>query len=747
MSDASQHRESVEAAAHSRAATGAEAAGVAGVDPVATGAEVPSNVVPGNAMPSDAVPALPAGEFAWHRLIGVDELDVGRVTTVTVERESLCVTRTEAGFGCLANACPHQGGPLGEGSIEGGWLRCPWHGYDYSPHDGKPPPPFDDAPAAYRTEIGPDGVYVALPAAVERVRTVSDQLVETMTAWGVAWVFGMVGHSNLGFADALREAEADDSLRFIGVRHEGAASFAATAYGKLTGGLAACFAIAGPGSTNLLTGLYDAKMDRAPVLALCGQVPSSVRGRGAFQDTDLSAAFADVARYSATVQAGSDAAELMNVACKTALVERDVAHLVLPDEVQVLPAPLTLAGDGPRSDRFAAGSPTGRIADRGIAPAAGVLEAAVEVLDGSARPMVVVGHGARHAMDDIVALAEAIDAPVATTFKGKGLIADRHPLACGVLGRSGTPIASWFMNEADALVTFGVSFANHTGIASYKPIIQVDFDPMALGRFHAVTVPMLADAGVAARLLATASSSSASRHFDPDDGRLESHSDSRRRRRTGRTAAEVAQRWDIWRAEKERRQADDRGSGVNSAIVFEALSRLVPADAIMTVDVGNHAYSFGRYFEPCGQTVLMSGYLGSIGFAFPAAMGCWAATQHGSGAQVSPRSGRAVVSVSGDGGFGQYAMELTTAVKYGMDITHVLLNNAELGKISKEQRAAELDVWQTALHNPSFASFAELCGAMGRRVTSADELDTALSDALAHPGPALVEVLTDPLLV
>ncbi|MDE0676946.1 MAG: thiamine pyrophosphate-binding protein [Acidimicrobiaceae bacterium] len=671
--------------------------------------------------PSAAVPALPASEFAWHRLIGVDELDVGRVTTVAVERESLCVTRTESGFGCLANACPHQGGPLGEGSIEGGWLRCPWHGYDYSPRNGTPPPPFDDAPAAYRTEVRSDGVYVALPIAPSRSRTVSDQLVETMTAWGVAWVFGMVGHSNLGFADALREAEADGSLRFIGVRHEGAASFAATAYGKLTGGLAACFAIAGPGSTNLLTGLYDAKMDRAPVLALSGQVPSSVRGRGAFQDTDLSAAFADVSRYSATVQAGSDAAELMNLACKTALVERDVAHLVLPDEVQVLPA---AAPERP------AGSPQGRTGDRGVSPAADALDAAADVLSGSKRPMIVVGHGARSGIDDIVALAEAIDAPVATTFKGKGLIADQHPLACGVLGRSGTPIASWFMNEADALVTFGVSFANHTGIASYKPIVQVDFDPMALGRFHAVTVPMLADVGVAARALVGAL---ASRAGSPS------------------AAAEVAARWDIWRAEKQRRQVDDRSSGVNSAVVFEALSRLVPADAVMTVDVGNHAYSFGRYFEPCGQTVLMSGYLGSIGFAFPAAMGCWVATQRApvsaEGADGSLWAGRPVVSVSGDGGFGQYAMELTTAVKYGMGITHVLLNNGELGKISKEQRAAEFDVWQTSLHNPSFAEFAELCGAMGRQVTAADELDTALREALAHPGPALVEVLTDPLLV
>ena len=269
--------------------------------------------------PSAEEPALPDGEYAWHRLLGTDDLPEGRVTTVTVGRRSLCVTRTDAGWGCLGNACPHQGGPLGEGSIEGRWLRCPWHGYDYSPRNGRPPPPFDDAPSAYRTEVRDDGVYAALPPEPERERTVSDLLVDTMLAWGVTHVFGMVGHSNLGFADAMRVAEARGALTYVGIRHEGAASFAATAFGKLTGNLAACFAIAGPGSTNLLTGLYDAKMDRAPVLAISGQVPSKVRGRGAFQDTDLRGAFSDVARSTQTVQAGSAHAELMNLACKTSI--------------------------------------------------------------------------------------------------------------------------------------------------------------------------------------------------------------------------------------------------------------------------------------------------------------------------------------------------------------------------------------------------------------------------------------------
>src|SRR4029077_8948183 len=211
-------------------------------------------------------------------------------------------------------------------------------------------------------------------------RTVSDVMVETMVAWGVTHVFGMVGHSNLGFADAMRRQEEAGDLTFIGIRHEGAAAFAASAYGKLTGRPAACFGIAGPGSTNLLTGLYDAKVDRAPVLAISGQVPSKELGRGSFQDLDLTAAFADVAGYSETVLPASDHAELMTLALKHAVIERDVAHLVIPDEVQVQPAPET-----------AASGPSGRVPDRAIAPPAAALEAAEALLASARRPVVVVG--------------------------------------------------------------------------------------------------------------------------------------------------------------------------------------------------------------------------------------------------------------------------------------------------------------------------------------------------------------------
>ncbi len=352
-----------------------------------------------------------------------------------------------------------------------------------------------------------------------------------------------------------------------------------------------------------------------------------------------------------------------------------------------------------------------------VDPDEGVLKQFVAKVEAAKRPIIIVGYGALDGMEEVIALAERLNAPVLTTFKAKGQIPDHHPLATGVLGRSGTPVASWFMNECDLIVAFGSSFSDHTGIARKKPIIQVDFDRMALGKFHTVDLPVWGDIGRTARLV-RAALSEGDRPIDQRD--------------------ELAERWTIWRAEKESRLDDDLGKGVNSSVIFHSLSNLVPSDAIIAVDVGNNTYSFGRYFESKGQRVLMSGYLGSIGFAFAAAMGAWAATQ-----DLDRYKGRKVVSISGDGGFGQYLAEFTTAVKYHMDITHVLLNNSELGKISKEQRAGEWPVWETDLHNPNFSSFAKLCGGQGFRVTKADQFDAAFEQALSHRGPALVEIVTD----
>src|SRR6266700_5855293 len=186
----------------------------------------------------------------WHRVADTDVPGEGRVNSVEVDGRTVALARCGERLGALDNHCPHQGGPLGEGSIEKGLLRCPWHGYDYDPISGHPPSGFSDSVPSFPVEERPDGVYVELPDLPGPARTVGDVLVETLVAFGITHVFGMVGHSNLGFADALRKAEERSEITYIGIRHEGAAAFAASAYGKLTGRPAMCFAIAGPGSTN-----------------------------------------------------------------------------------------------------------------------------------------------------------------------------------------------------------------------------------------------------------------------------------------------------------------------------------------------------------------------------------------------------------------------------------------------------------------------------------------------------------------
>ncbi len=643
-------------------------------------------------------------DAVWYK-VDDDPPDPGEVTLAIVAGRAVCLTRIGGRLGALDNRCPHQGGPLGEGTIEDGWLICPWHGYEYDPITGEPPDEgYDDAATPYRIEERSDGVYVELPTTVEEP-SLMDQMVDVMTEWGVDTVFGMVGHSNLGLADAFRKAEEDRRLTYIAIRHEGAAAFAASAYGKLTGRPAVCFSIAGPGATNLLTGLWDANVDRSPTLAFTGQVNTQVLGSGAFQEIPTAQAFAAVADWSQTVLAPANATELMALAIKHAIVHRSVTHLIFPDEVQELPG---LDDPPPRPK-------AGRVASSRIEPPREELERAVELLRGAERPAIIAGNGARPYRESVIALAEHLDAPLITTFKAKGLVGDDHPLATGTLGRSGTRVAAAAMGRSDALLVLGASFAHHTGISEKKKTIQVDFDRAALGRFHPV------DVGIWGDLDKTVAA------FMEMLPAVE---------RPG-VRATIARRWDLWRNEKDRR-ADlvDAEGRMHPARLFTVLDDLVPDDAVIAVDVGNNTYAFGHYFECRGQQdILMSGYLGSIGFALPAALGAWAAAG----------SHRKIVSISGDGGLGQYLAEFTTAVKYGMPITHIVLNNNELAKISREQVAALRPVWQTRLVNPDFAAYAELCGGRGFRVEAGDDLGTVIGDALAvTDGPSLVEVMTSP---
>lgn len=646
----------------------------------------------------------------WHKVADTDILEDGHVTAVQAGKIPICLTRFEGDYHAISNHCPHQGGPLGEGLIDDrGWVICPWHGYEYSPVDGKAPEGFDDHAESFPLEVRDDGIYVATePETVDD--TISKQMMEVAADWGLEVIFGMVGHSNLAVADAIRVQAEQGKMRYFGVRHEGAASFAASGYAKITGKPAACLGIAGPGSTNMLTGLWDAKVDRVPIIALSGQVQTQVLGPGAFQEVDLASAFSSVAEWSQTVLNNKNASDLMALAIKHATVNRDVAHLIFPDEVAFS------EGLQPRPET----PKHGRISTTEIAPPPEQIDEALELIKESRITAIVVGKGAKPFCKEIMELAELIEAPILTTFKAKGLIPDTHPLACGVLGRSGTPVASFMMNRADTILVFGASFSNHTGIASYKKLIQVDFDRMMLGKFHPVDVPIWGDIGRTVAIL------------------------KERLAGTQGTYArdyilhEVAGRWKLWRNEKNDRAAAGDENGLSSAYLFRELSEVIPEDAAIAVDVGNNTYSFGRYFESkSGQELIMSGYLGSIGFSFPAAMGAWAAVG----------DTRQVWAVAGDGGFGQYAMEFTTAVKYNMPIKLVLLNNSEIGKISKEQRGAQVDVWATELVNPNFSEFAKLCGGWGKHVSKEVDLRDALDELAQTEQPAILEIMTDVLKI
>lgn len=646
-------------------------------------------------------------KIIWYKVLeNKNELSEGRVMTVSAGHTDVCLTHFKGKFNAITNSCPHQGGPLGEGSIENGLLRCPWHGWDFSPCGGDSDG-YDDGLKSYELKIEDDAIYVGLEEEIPHEATISDVMVETMVNWGVNRVFGMVGHSNLGLADALKRQEDKGKLKFIGIRHEGAASFAASAYGKLTGKPAACFAIAGPGSTNMFTGLWDAKVDRAPILALTGQVATQVVGTGNFQEVDLVKAFNTVAEFNHRVEHKSRHSELMSLAIKHAILKRDVSHLTFPDEIQTI----TLDNSEIAQDA------ENRITPLTISPPKESIDKALELLKTAKRPVIIVGHGSRFHMKEITEFAEALNSPVLTTFKAKGQIPDSHPLACGVLGRSGTPVASYFMNESDLLLVIGASFSNHTGITPKKPTIQIDFDPLALSKFHKIDVAVWGEISVTVGLMSEAMTGFVSDKTNQKP--------------------EIAARWKIWRTEKQKRLGEERGKGISSIAVIDVLSKLSPENAVVCVDVGNNAYSLGRYFESKFHTFLMSGYLGSIGFAFPAAMGAWAAVGNS----------RPIIAVAGDGGFCQYMSELTTAVKYKMPIKTIILNNNELGKITKEQKAGKFDVFATNLVNPDFSAFANSCGALGIKVRKKSQLSAAFKQLFEHEGPGLVEITTDVELI
>ncbi len=566
--------------------------------------------------------------------------------------------------------------------------------------------------------------------ATTSIQTKSDLLIQQLERSGLRWVFGMVGHSNLGIAEALRLCNPEqqpEKIRFIGIRHEGAAAFAAAAYGKLTHRPAACLSIAGPGATNMSTGIADALLDRAPLLALMGQVPTTTLDQNIFQELKLEACFAPLTKGQYTLHAHSNSALLAKQGYDTALTAQAPIQYILPDDTQKH-APLSSEALLPAEIHTAAHAHT--------IPTEDSLQAAASHLSKSKNPLIILGHGSEHALPEARELATLLQSPICTTYRAKGYISDKHPLACGVIGLSGTPISQHFAAEADTLITIGVGYSRHSAIphsdANGKPkdIIRIDHHSSGERPLPTISHPLIGDAKTTLQQLIA---------------ELKKHPELASTAAGTQSKAErIAHEWTQWRAEKRKRAQftapTPSESSISPAAICEALNRSLPDDAILSIDVGNVAYQVGRYLESKAQNrYLLSWYLGSIGVGLPAAIGAYAATQ-----EEVPWKNRPVIAIVGDGGLGQYLAEISTLGKYQIPVKIIVFNNSELAKITREQSMAQYPTWETNLMNPDFAQLANSCGVYGISVTAAEELSTAIRQALAHRGPALVDIHSNP---
>ena len=526
-----------------------------------------------------------------------------------------------------------------------------------------------------------------------RAKTVSEVIVEQLAAWGVEYIFGLPGTTCLGLVDAIRK---QNEIRFIKVRHEEAAALMASAYAKLTGKVGVCLTIAGPGATNLITGLYDAKMDRAPVLAITGQVKLQYIGPGSFQEIDQDVLFNSFCIFNKTINSKEQTIELVTLALKHALVERCVSHLAIPNDIQ-------------KESLEAVIEPMeGRIPDFRIVNAERV-ESAVRLIEEAARPLIIAGWGAKAQGGNLKKLAERIKAPIVTTFRAKGVLPEDYELSLGVLGDVGTPMARKYVNDADLLLVFGSSFSEKTNIPR-KKIVQVDIDPMNLAKKFPIELNILGDCGLV----------------------LEKLLEKVKEREDQPLVETVRIEKEKWYAQLER-EADSEASPLKAPFIFNVLRGTIDQDAIITLDVGDNGFWFGRNFVMKRQTLLMSGYLATMGFGLPSAIAAKLAfpdTQ--------------VVCITGDGGFAQVMGDFLTAVENNLDIIVIILNNKELAMISVEQKVEGYPTFATDLKNPEFADYAISCGGVGYKVKEPNELKDAFEKAKKAKRPAIVDVETDP---
>lgn len=561
---------------------------------------------------------------------------------------------------------------------------------------------FQDLPENWRCPVcnAPKDVFISLREkqgkAEEGVKTtVSDVLVDQLVEWGVKYVFGMPGTSILGIVDSIRK---NDAIKYIQVRHEESAAFMASAHGKLTGHVAACLTIAGPGATNLATGLYDAQLDHSPVLAITGMVKRQIIGPGSFQEIDQYSFFKPVSVFDKTLMSRKQTVPLTTLAIKHALLEGGVSHLGIPLDLQ----------NRPHEDEivpFEGNFPNKLISQ----PPIMVLKAA-QLIDKAERPVIIIGFGAMEQGDNIIEFAEKISAPIVTTFRGKGVIDEDHELYVGSHGGIGSTAAAKLVQSSDLLIIIGCSFSDQTQIPLDKRMVQIDINPMMIAKRHNVEVGLFGNSAVLVPQLSDMVNKNIKEEYLDEIKKLKNE-------------------W-LDLLEKE---ADPTRTPIRPQYIVKVLNDKIADDAIITLDVGDNGWFFGRNFwMKKTQKMLLSGYLGSMAFSLPAAIAAQL---------VYPE--RQVICTAGDGGFSMIMADFMIAVRKELPIKVFIFNNRELAMIRQEQLMENFPNYETKLHGFNFALYAENCGATGIKVEKSEELPGAVDKALAIDGPVIVDINTD----
>jgi pyruvate dehydrogenase (quinone) len=542
--------------------------------------------------------------------------------------------------------------------------------------------------------------------------TVSELIVRGLADLGVKQVWGVVGDALNSVTDAIRR---EDRIEWIGVRHEEAGAFAASAQAHLSGTLGVCMGTVGPGSIHLLNGLYDAKKSRVPVLALCGQVPLAEIGSDFFQEVDNDKVFADVAAFTHTISSPSQMPLLLEQAVQTALSRKTVTVLTLPGDVGAMEVPR-----GTAVPRFTQADPP-LTAD----PAA--LDAAAAAIDTAASVAILAGQGARHAREELLALAERLAAPMVLTLKAKDGLERDNPYELGQTGMIGNPPARKALEAAELLLMVGTDFPYVDWYPEGKVVVQIDMRGEHIGRRTTVDVGVVGDARLAlAGLLERVAAK-------PDRALLDEH-------RAAYEAWCARQRkladpqHDAHLTGRARAKLDNPEHRIRPEALAAAIDRHAADDAIFTSDTGMSTVWLSRFVTLRGTRRLVGSYnLGSMANAMPQALG----------AQALDRT-RQVIAFCGDGGLTMLLGDLLTAVAYDLPATFVVFDNGRLGMVKLEQEQGGLPEFGTILHNPDLAAVARAMGLGGIRVTEPGEIDGAVRDALATPGPVLLDVLTNP---